>query len=42
MWPHPLTTFEIQKYCQNKPRFKGVCSRKKLPKIKDLCKGPMW
>ena len=34
--PHPLTNFEIQKYCKNEPRFNGVFSRKNLPKkIKD-------
>ena len=33
---HPLTSFEIQKYYQNEPRFNGVYSRDKLPKkIKD-------
>ena len=26
MTPHPLTTFEIQAYYQNEPRFIGVCS----------------
>ena len=31
----PLTNFEIQKYCQNKPKFNGVYSRNNLPKIKD-------
>ena len=36
MKPHPLTNFEIQKYCQNKSRFNGVYSRGNLPKkIKD-------
>ena len=36
MTPHPLTNFEIQKYCQNESRFNGVFSRKNLPKkIKD-------
>ena len=30
---HPLTSIEIQKYYQNKPRFNGVYSRDK--KIKD-------
>ena len=36
MLPHPLTTFEIQKYYQNEPKFNGVCSRDNLPnKIKD-------
>ena len=28
---HPLTNFEIQKYCQNKPRFNGVYFRDELP-----------
>ena len=32
MQPHPLTSFEIQKYYQNEPRFKGVYSRVNLPK----------
>ena len=27
MPPHPLTNFEIPKYCQNKPRFNGAYSR---------------
>ena len=36
MPPHPLTNFEIQKYCQNEPRFNGVFSRNNLSlKIKD-------
>ena len=36
MLPHPLTTFEIQKYYENEPRFIGVFSRDNLPKkIKD-------
>ena len=35
MLPHPLTNFKIQKYYQNKPKFNGVYSRNKLPKIKD-------
>ena len=35
MLPHPLTNFEIQKYCQNEPRFNGVYSRDNLQKIKD-------
>ena len=30
--PHPLKMFEIQKYYQNGPRFKGVHSRVNLPK----------
>ena len=32
---HPLTNFGIQKYYQNKPKFDGVYSINKLPKIKD-------
>ena len=43
MSPHPLTNFEIQKYCQNhaqrssknETRFNGVYSRDNLPKIED-------
>ena len=35
MSSHPLTSFEIQKYYQNEPRFNGVYSRNNLPKIKD-------
>ena len=36
---HPLTKFEIQKHCQNEPRFNGVYSRNNLPeKIKDAAK----
>ena len=36
MPPHPLTTFEIQKYYENEPRFNGVFSSDNLPqKIKD-------
>ena len=35
MRPHPLTNFEIQKYCQNEPKFNDVYSRNNLPKIKD-------
>ena len=34
MPPHSLTNFEIQKYYQNEPSFKGVYSRDNLPKIK--------
>ena len=34
--PHPLTSFEIEVYYQNEPRFNGVYSRDNLPdKIKD-------
>ena len=29
--PHPLTNFEIRKYCENEPRFNGVYSRDNLP-----------
>ena len=32
---YPLTNFEIQKYCQNEPKFNGVYWRNNLPKIKD-------
>ena len=36
MPPHPLTNFEIQRYCQNEIRLNGVFSRNNLPKkIKD-------
>ena len=35
MLSHPLTTFEIQKYYQNEPKFNGFYSRNNLPKIKD-------
>ena len=36
MLPHPLTSFEIQKYYQNEPRFNGVYSRDNLSdEIKD-------
>ena len=36
MPPHPLTNFQIQKYCENKPKFNSVYSRDNLPnKIKD-------
>ena len=34
MPPHPLTSFEIQKYYQNKHRFDGVYSSDNLPKTK--------
>ena len=30
MLPHPLTTFEIQKYYQNEPKFNGVYSKDNL------------
>ena len=29
---HYLTNLEIQKYCQNEPRFNGVSSRDNMPK----------
>ena len=32
--PHPLTSFEIQKYYKNEPRFNGYFSRNNLPKKK--------
>ena len=35
MPPHPLTNFEIQKYYQNQPQFRGVYSRNNLSKMKD-------
>ena len=35
MPPHPLMTFEIQKYYQNEPKFNGVYSRNYLLKKKD-------
>ena len=35
MLPHSLTNFEIQKYCQNKPRFNGVYRNNLLKTIKD-------
>ena len=36
MLPYLLTSFEIQKYYENEPRFSGVYSRNNLPKkIKD-------
>ena len=43
MAPHPLTNFEIQKYCQNEPKFNVVFSRNNLTKkIKDggICNIP--
>ena len=35
--PHPLTiqNFEIQKYCQNEPKYNGVYSRSILPEINE-------
>ena len=35
MPPHPLTTFEIQTFYKNEPKFSGVYSRNHLSKIKD-------
>ena len=35
MPPHPLTSFEIQKYYENKTKFNGVYSRNNLSKRKD-------
>ena len=31
---HPLTNFEIQRYCQNEPKFNDINLRNNLPKIK--------
>ena len=36
MPPQPLTSFEIQKYYQNEPKFNGVYSRNNSPKVKDV------
>ena len=36
MPPHPLTNFEIQKYCKNEPRFNGVFSRNNLPEYNSI------
>ena len=35
--PHPLAiqNFEIQKYCQNEPKYNGVYSRSILPEINE-------
>ena len=35
MLPYPLTNFEIQKYNQNRLKFKGVYSKNNSPKIKE-------
>ena len=35
MPPILLTSFEIQKYCQNELTFNGVFSRNDLPKVKE-------
>ena len=34
MPPHSLTNFEIQKFCENEPKFNWVYSRDNLPGIK--------
>ena len=34
--PHPLIDFEIQKYYQNKPKFKGDYSRNNSPETKNV------
>ena len=34
MLPYPLTNFEMQKYCQNEPRFNQVYLRNNLQKTK--------
>ena len=36
MPPHPLTNFEMQKYYQSEPRFKGSYSRDNLPKCNSV------
>ena len=36
MPPFPLTKIEIQKFCQNEPRFNGAYCRGNLQKIKDM------
>ena len=35
MPPHPLTSFELQRYYQNKSRFIAVYTRHSLSEIKD-------
>ena len=35
MPPHPLTSFELQRYYQNKPRFIAVYTRHNLSEVKD-------
>ena len=35
MLSHPVTNFEIQKYCQNEQKFNSVYSKNNLHKIKD-------
>ena len=34
MLPHPLSSFEIQRFYQNEPKYNGVYSRNDLPKNK--------
>ena len=36
--PHPLSNFEMQEYYQNKPKFNGVYSRKRIYLQKNLKK----
>ena len=36
MLPHPLTNFEIQKYCQSESKFNDVYPRNSLLNIKDV------
>ena len=33
--PHPLTTFEVEKYYQKEPKFIGAFLKNHLPKIND-------
>ena len=35
MLPYPLTNFQIKKWYENEPKFKGVYSRNNLSKIED-------
>ena len=35
MPPYPSSTFQIQKYYQNEPKFNGAYLRSNLPDIKD-------
>ena len=37
MLPHPLTNFEIQKYYQNEPKFKGLLKFIKIYKEWSIC-----
>ena len=36
MLPHPVNSFELQKYYEKEPKFNGVYLRKNLPKIEDV------